>query len=276
MLELPESYTIARQLQETVGGKRIQNVIAAHSPHGFAFYYGDPQEYQGLLSGRQVEGVEPSAGLVEMRLGDARLVLGDGVNIRFVGPGEKRPPRHQLLLEFDDFSAVVCTVQMYGGLWAFREGENDNFYYLVTKEKPTPFSDAFDESYYNALWEKEKPTLTAKAFLATEQRIPGLGNGVLHDILFRAGIHPKSHLGALSGEEKHRLFESVKGTLLAMAGQGGRDTEKDLFGCTGGYQTLLSSKTWKRPCPQCGGEILRQAYLGGNVYFCPHCQELKK
>jgi formamidopyrimidine-DNA glycosylase len=43
--------------------------------------------------------------------------------------------------------------------------------------------------------------LSAKAFLATEQRIPGLGNGVLQDILFTAGIHPKRKMAAISEEE---------------------------------------------------------------------------
>lgn len=276
MLELPESYTIARQLEETVRGKRIQNVAAAHSPHGFAFYSGDPQGYHDLLSGRRVDGASPSAGLVEMRLENVRLVMGDGVNIRYLQPGEKRPAKHQLLIEFDDFSAIVCTIQMYGGMWAFREGENDSPYYLVTKEKPAPLSEDFNESYFAALFEKEKPALSVKALLATGQRIPGLGNGVLQDILFRAGIHPKSHIGALNGGDRARLFQSVKETLLSMAGQGGRDTEKDLFGCAGGYRTLLSNKTWKNPCPRCAGEILRQAYMGGNVYVCPRCQPLQK
>ena len=64
----------------------------------------------------------------------------------------------------------------------------------------------------------------------------------------------------------------VKNTLLQMAQQGGRNTEKDLFGANGGYHTILSNKTWQKPCPVCGGEIIRQTYLGGNIYFCPHCQ----
>lgn len=36
-----------------------------------------------------------------------------------------------------------------------------------------------------------KLKLTAKTFLAAEQRIPGLGNGVLQGILFQACIYLK-------------------------------------------------------------------------------------
>jgi formamidopyrimidine-DNA glycosylase len=115
--------------------------------------------------------------------------------------------------------------------------------------------------------------MSAKAFLATKQRIPGLGNGVLQDILFNAGIHPKTKIETLSDEKINDLYESVKSTLSEMTKKGSRDTEKDLFGNYGGYTTKLSKKTMGTPCPVCGSSIVRQAYLGGNVYFCPICQK---
>ena len=108
--------------------------------------------------------------------------------------------------------------------------------------------------------------------MAIEQRIPGLGNGVLQDILFQAHLHPKTKLQGLTEIQRNNLYWSIKNTLLQMAQQGGRNTEKDLFGANGGYHTILSNKTWQKPCPVCGGEIIRQTYLGGNIYFCPHCQ----
>jgi formamidopyrimidine-DNA glycosylase len=115
---------------------------------------------------------------------------------------------------------------------------------------------------------------SAKAFLATKQRIPGLGNGVLQDILFNARVHPKRKMSTLTDKEMSTLFDSVKNTLFEMTAKGGRDTERDLFGCSGGYRTILSAKTIDNPCPVCGGKIVREAYLGGNIYYCPECQKL--
>lgn len=69
--------------------------------------------------------------------------------------------------------------------------------------------------------EASSPPLSAKAFLATEQRIPGLGNGVLQDILFRAGVHPKRAVSSLSSADQDALFGSVKTTLREMAEAGG-------------------------------------------------------
>lgn len=275
MLEIPEARVITQQLSETIVGKTIRKVAANSSPHKFAFYSGDPERYPALLEGKKIQSVAALAGQIEIAAEDMRILFSDGTNPRFYPAGEAGPEKHQLRIDFNDGSFLACSVQMYGGLWTFLDGTNDNFYYLVAREKPSPLTDAFDEAYFQALLGNSKPNLSVKAFLATEQRIPGLGNGVLQDILFNARINPRTKLEALSAEDKEALFKSIKQTLTEMTKHGGRDTEKDLFGQPGGYKTILSSKTLDSPCPRCGGAIVRQAYLGGNVYFCPNCQPLK-
>lgn len=272
MLELPESQTLARQLRESILGKRIEKVKANSTPHGFAFYYGDPEGYNGLLAGKTVEDAHAFGGQMEITAQDARIVVNDGINMRLYPAGAKLPDKHQLFVELSDGSALVCTVQMYGGMLAFRADTYDNPYYRIAKEKPSPLSDAFDEAYFEKMLSSAKPSLSAKALLATEQRIPGLGNGVLQDILFRARIHPKTKLSSMTHAQKDRLFTTVTKTLREMTDKGGRDTEKDLFGQPGGYVCLLSKNTLDKPCPVCGGTLVRQAYLGGNIYFCPECQ----
>lgn len=274
MLEIPESYTISKQLVQAIKGKTIESVYANSSPHGFAFYSGDPATYSDLLCEKTVQDATFSGGLVEVSLENTKLVFGDGVNVRYFTPDKPTPEKHQLHLLFTDGSSIICTIQMYGGIWAFIDGENPNPYYLVTKEKPSPLTDAFNQAYFASIISNAKPTISVKGLLATEQRIPGLGNGVLQDILFLAKINPKRKLNSLSDNELETLFNSVKNTLLQMVTLGGRDTEKDLFGAPGGYKTILSNKTFKQPCPICSGTITRQAYMGGNVYYCPVCQPL--
>ena len=274
MLEIPESSTLARQLRENILAKRIVQVAANSSPHGFAFFFGDPALYPSLLEGKVPEDVQAIGGQVEVKVQDARIVLNDGINARLFQPGDKLPEKHQLLIGWDDGTTLVCTVQMYGGMMAFYEGQNQNPYYLIAKEKPSPLDSEFDEAYFSRLMAQTKKSLSAKAFLATEQRIPGLGNGVLQDVLFHAGIHPKEKLEKLSDPKVEQLFRSIKDTLSLMTEQGGRDTEKDLYGKSGGYKTILSKNTLDNPCPHCASALVRQAYLGGNIYFCPACQPL--
>ena len=275
MIELPEAKVLAGQLAKALAGRTVTKVQAAQSPHGFAFYSADPMEYPKLLEGLTVDGAEAFGGRVEMRLGGMVLDLLDGVNPRLLTAGAPLPKKHQLLLGFDDGSHLVCTVQMYGAMEAHPAGCYGNFYAQVVHERPDPLGPDFTEDYFRSLLVGTKPSLSAKAFLATEQRIPGLGNGVAQDILFTAGIHPKQKVAKLPNEALTLLYRSVVDTLQAMTEQGGRDTETDLFGQCGGYRCVLSKHTLLYPCPRCGGGIERFAYLGGNVYVCPFCQELK-
>lgn len=275
MIEIPESYALSQQLNQTIKGKTISYVKANQSPHSFAWYYGNPDDYDNLLSGKTVGMSYPVAGMIEVEVEDCRMVFFDGPFIRFYDNLKKVPKKHQLYVEFDDGTALVCTIQMYGGLWAFHESELskiDNKYYLGAKEKPSPLTDQFDREYFRSLRTDDSGKLSAKAFLATGQRIPGLGNGVLQDILYLSGIHPKRKMSEVSDEEYDRLFDTLKDTLKKMAEQGGRDTEKDLFGNPGGYQTFLSKKTAWTPCVKCGYELRKDNYLGGTIYYCEHCQ----
>ncbi len=272
MLEIPESLTIASQLNEAIYGKTIQKVIAGHSPHKFTFYHGDPASYNKLLSGQVIGKSTGIGSMVEVSAGNRSIVLSEGVNLRYYNDSNKIPVKHQLLIEFNDGSILVVSVQMYGAIQAFIEGNNDNKYYYIAREKPSPLNDSFDLIYFNTLRTGDTNTLSVKAYLATGQRIPGLGNGVLQDILLLSRIHPKRKMETISKEEYTGLFHSVKNTLFEMARLGGRNTEKDLFGREGGYKTLLSKNTVGKPCTICGSIIEKSSYLGGAIYWCPDCQ----
>ena len=274
MIEIPEAQTLAQQLDKEIKGKTIAKVVAGKSPHGFAFYNGDPKRYPKLLEGKKISEVTATAGYVEIFAQDVTLLFHDGTNIRYLLPEAKRPEKHQLLIEFEDKSAIVVTIQMYGGMMAFVDGAFENKYYQGAKSKPSPLSEKFTQEYFEKIVDATPDKLSIKALLATEQRIPGLGNGVLQDILFKARLHPQTKVKNLTAKDFARLYKSIKTTIKEMTERGGRDTEKNLYGEPGGYQTILSSKTWNQPCPQCGGVIKRKAFLGGNVYFCERCQPL--
>ena len=277
MLEIPESCVISGQIDKALKGRTITGAVANQSPHGFAWYHGSPDDYPALLTGRTITGARPIAGLITVQTDGAKMLFNDGVNLRLLAHGKKRPAKHQLLLEMDDGAALVGSVQMYGGLIAYPDSYvDDNPYHVGAEQKPSPLTGAFDEAYFDNLFAQAKRSLSVKAFLATEQRIPGLGNGVLQDILFLTGLHPARPISTLDDSLARALYRNVKDVLRRMTDEGGRNTEKDLYGNPGGYRTLLSRLTLPFPCPQCGGPIERKAYLGGNVYFCAKCQPLVK
>lgn len=272
MIEIPESNNLALQCKELLIGKTVKNVIPPTKEHKFCWYNGDPYEYKEQLIGRYVDDAFGHGSFVDITFGKKILTLNDGVNIRYY---EEMPDKvlHQLLIEFTDGSCLVFTVAMYGGIYQF-EGNYDNIYYKVSNDKPSPLSNEFNENYFDGLFAKLSKNLSAKAFLATEQRIPGLCNGSLQDILLTCNIHPKRKIETLSDFEKDEMFNSVKEVLKDMTNKGGRDTEKDIYGNFGKYRTLLSKKTVSNPCPICGGIIVKEKFLGGSIYYCESCQKL--
>ena len=276
MIEVPEALTIAKQINKSINGKRIDKVVADYSPHKFAWYHGDPQDYSKFLEGKVIGSATAFGGMVYTKVDSAAIVVGEGVVFRYYEKDKKAPPKHQLLLELEDSTLICASIQMYGGIWCFREeGEFQNPYYLIAKEKPSPTSEEFNEAYFdNLISLHSSKNLSLKAFLATEQRIPGLGNGVLQDILWRAKLHPKAKLATLKGNKKELLYSQLKTVLSEMTELRGRDTEKDFFGSKGGYKTTMSKNNVGAICPDCGGTVIKENYLGGSIYYCDGCQAL--
>jgi formamidopyrimidine-DNA glycosylase len=273
MLEIPESYTISHQAENILAGKKIAKVLQATSPHKFTWYNGDPALYADMLVGREIESARGHGAYVDLICdNDTSISIGDGTNLKYFTATEIHPTKHQLLISFEDGSFLAFTVSMYGAIFAYK-GELDNSYHRGSLNSISPLYDAFDEAYFESIFKGVKKDLSIKALLAIEQRIPGLGNGVLQDILFKAALHPRRKISTISDFEKGDLFHSLKVTLQSMADKGGRDTEKDFYGNWGKYKTLLSKNTYKDTCPNCGGDIVKEAYLGGTVYYCPNCQK---
>jgi formamidopyrimidine-DNA glycosylase len=117
MIELPEAVVIARQIAQTLGGKRIARAVANTTPHKFAWYSGDPAQYNQRLAGKVIGASAGVGGQIEFAAGD--MLLSIGAPIRYHPAGDKRPQVHQLLLEFEDGTAITSSAQMWGGFFCF-------------------------------------------------------------------------------------------------------------------------------------------------------------
>lgn len=271
MIERPEAVTLARQLNDALDNKRVMDVIVDKNPHKMAWLNEDRNDYIQFLKGQTFEGAYAYGGQVELQFGNKRLLVADGINVRLWEDEDSVKVKHQLALYFNNAAVLTFTVQMYGGIWTFLEGTNDNPYYLVAKDKPSVDDSAFTLSNFCELV-KRYPKLSLKAFLATEQRIPGFGNGVLQDVLFEARLHPKTKVGTLNDKECEDLYSVIKETINTMIALGGRNLENDLFGKSGGYKTKMSKLNKDQICPRCQTTIVKENYMGGSVYYCPKCQ----
>lgn len=272
MLELPEVLTISEQLKKTAAGRTVKAVLPPSKEHKFCWFQGKPSEYEVFIKGAEIVSAQGFGIYVEIEFSNGcRLCFNDGIHVRLM-ESQKAPKLYQMKLVFEDDEALIFTVSMYGSI-ILHQGEYDNEYYRKSKAFISPFSDEFP-AYYRKMLAEIKPSVSAKAFLATDQRFPGIGNGVLQDILLTARIHPRRKIGTLGEREKEGLGEAIISVLRNMTESGGRNTEKDLLGRPGGYQVMLSKHTLSGNCPFCNGSLIKETYLGGSVYFCPCCQSL--
>lgn len=272
MLELPESYTIATQIREHLTGKIISYIEVLQTPHKFAFFSGERDKYEEYLEGQTITGAAFHGGMVQIDTEDCMIVLNDGAYPKYYADKKKFPKKHQFAVYFDDETGIFVSIQMYGGIMVFPKGECTEGYYISSSTKPNPLTNGFTFDYFKSLYTTANKKLSAKALLATQQRIPGLGNGVLQDILWDAGIDPRFPMQDAAEEDFQVLYDSVNKIIKEMAEKGGRDTERDLFGQKGNYVTQLSKNSLNEPCIRCGYEIHKANYMGGTIYFCEHCQ----
>ena len=166
-------------------------------------------------------------------------------------------------------------------MWgAVRLLDNSQFSERPNEEAGTPPLDpAFTFERFNEMLDEypEKTSKGIKGFLVatgyvTPNCINGLGNAIAQDILYHARLSPKRKTKNISPDERRVLYDAINFTVADAIELGGRYDEVDLYGQKGGYIRLMDSKSAKTPCPNCGAEIQKIAYLGGACYLCSQCQ----
>jgi formamidopyrimidine-DNA glycosylase len=275
MFELPECATLARQMTESLRGKTVRRGRLGNSPHKFVWYNRKPAEFERLTRGKMVGAARARGGWMFVPLEPGYvLTFGEcGGQMLFHGPGSAQPAKYHLLLEFDDGSALSVMTRMWGAMELHEQGRELERKY-VKDMRPTPLDPEFTFDYFSRLVGdlRTGKKRSAKALITQEQLIPGLGNSIAQDILFRAGLHPRHPIGEMSQTQERRLYDAIMSTVREAVAKGGRSDEFDLHGRPGGYQRVMDSKAAGTPCPQCGARIEKSAYLGGSCYFCPDCQ----
>jgi len=275
MIELPEAWVIARQMNEAIAGKQIAAAMRGNAPHKFAFYTRAAEEYAEILKERRIGPARGHGGLILIPAEPEYLLAVGGGGERIALHRDERtlPKKHQLLLHFTDGVYLTVTVQGWGAAMLFHDSEVPGHAW-VGKPGVSPVSDAFTYEFFEGRFGelKENDPSSVKFFVISKPGVWGVGNGCLQDILFRARIHPRRRALDLSEGERRALHAAIRDTLQQMVALGGRDGEIDLFGQPGGYTRILSSETAGKPCPECGTPIEKIQYLGGASYFCPRCQ----
>ena len=273
MIEIAEAYVFAKLMTKELKGLTITDVKVLTTPHKFCWLSGEPDHYESILLGLSVLEVKSSAHYLRINLSDGHeLSIAEDVNLEYK-PKRLETSKHQLQLSFNNDHVLEFKVKLYGFIpLGMPEFLYENFpYYRVAVDAISPTDPKFTYGYFINQTGLNENKGSVKAALATEQHIPGLGNGTLQDILFDAKISPRRKVSTLTDIDKKTLYDSVINKIDEMMTFGGRDTVMNMFGEKGGYEVMMKNE--RELCPICHTPLTKEAFMGGKVIYCSVCQK---
>ena len=100
-----------------------------------------------------------------------------------------------------------------------------------------------------------------KARLLDQSVVAGVGNLLGDEMLFRAGIDPRTPAGTLSGDQKVKLYKAFTSTMRTLKRRGGSHLGDHMEARFPGAR-----------CPLDGGAMLIDTIGGRTTYWCSHHQ----
>ena len=106
-----------------------------------------------------------------------------------------------------------------------------------------------------------------RAFVMDKRALDSLGNAYADEVLFEAGIHPKTWCRSLKAEDAARLHAAIVTVMRAAAEEVRRRHEPIEVK----VRDFLQIRR-KTICPRCGAKVRKAGVRGMDSYFCPRCQ----
>jgi formamidopyrimidine-DNA glycosylase len=106
-----------------------------------------------------------------------------------------------------------------------------------------------------------------RAFLMDKKALDSLGNAYADEVLFEAGIHPKTFSYRLTHDDALRLHAAIVKVMTEAAREVSRRNEPIEVKVRDFLKIRL-----RTVCPRCGGKVRRAGVKGMDAYFCPRCQ----
>ena len=106
-----------------------------------------------------------------------------------------------------------------------------------------------------------------RAFLLDKKALDSLGNAYADEVLFEAGIHPKTFCRSLSHDAGLRLHGAIVKVMKEAVEEVARRGEPIEVKVRDFLKVRM-----KETCPRCGSKLRVAGVRGMDAYFCPRCQ----
>ena len=268
MPELPEIACRAREMNEELVGRTIRS-IEVLQPKCLNV---PVEEFERGLSGAKVGDVTHHGKwlFVETSQGHLLINMGMGGEILLVRTDEL-PEKWRVRFDLDGTETLAINFWWFGNTHFVAPGKLAE-HGVTAKLGPNALD--LDLAGFTALLAGRHGRI--KSLLLDQSKIAGIGNAYVHDILFRAKLHPLRTIPTLEPADVERLHGAIRAELERSIDAGGAWYELDLHGQRGGF-TADDLIVWYRegkPCLECGTTIEKIKTGSTSSFICPSCQPL--
>ncbi len=269
MPELPDLQYIVRNLAPRLVGRRIEDVTV-REPIVIRMLLANAGGFVQALPGRIFEGLARRGPFLVFSLSGACELI---VHCMLAG-------RLQLAAVRDKALPGLCFTLRLDGNEALRYADEKKMGKVYLTEpgryEQIPgfreqgvdiLSEEFTFPRFDALIEGRRHQV--RVFLMDQAALSAIGNAYADEILFSAGIHPKTSCISLSPAQRRTLYESIR-SVMAWAIDEVEKAAQPIEVKVRGHVRVRNRKD--EPCPVCGSTIRRVGVLGYDSFYCPGCQ----
>ena len=269
MPELPEVEVIARGLNASLEGRRIES--AEHVD--LTRLSESAETLLPKLVGRFVAHVYRRAKILLMELDNGQtLAFHLKMTGRVVhGPLRDVDKHDRLFLRLDDGSLLSFSdMRRFGYVRSFDLGELEEWEFL-RKCGPEPLETSSEVLAERIVARKGR----IKALLLDQKVVVGVGNIYADEALFRAGLHPQTRGHRVGPEKAVKLFTELQAVLKQAIAENGSSIRNyvNADGDAGAFQNKFNVYGRKgETCRVCSARLVAVKVAGRTSTFCPKCQ----
>jgi formamidopyrimidine-DNA glycosylase len=285
--ELPEVEVVRRGLAEHVVGRTIAKVEVLH-PRAIRRHLPGAADFEGRLAGRTIAearrrgkylwlalsgGPDPADG------GDAVLAhlgMSGQMLVRPVGFEDETHLRVRFRFADDGTELRFVDQRTFGGL-AVTELTDSPFGSVpepIAHIARDPMEAGFDVSAVVDALRRRRTDV--KRALLDQTLVSGIGNIYADEALWRARLHWSRPTAKLTRRQAETVLVAASEVMTEALAVGGTSFDALYVNVNGqsGYfsRSLAVYGQVGLPCPRCGTEVAREAFMNRSSYFCPHCQ----
>jgi formamidopyrimidine-DNA glycosylase len=262
MPELPDLLHVVARLRERLTGRAL---VAERVKEPVVLRCLVPGNLS-LLLGRRLEDVLRRSHFVALRFEGLDLAVNPMLagRFRFAEPGARDEAALAFALGFGDVELRYLDDKKMGKAylmarddWAAVPGLQSGGLDVLSRE--------FSAERFVSLLRHRRDQV--RVFLMDKRALDSIGNAYADEILFEAGIHPKTFCRVLSHADALKLHRAVVSVMSEAAAEvARRDEPIDVK-----VRDFLKVRL-REVCPRCSGKIRRAGVRGMDAYFCPRCQ----